>query len=78
MKNPRKSGKFYGLRFQYRYCTNCDKIYVPLKPWAIANRFTLSQCRTLLKRGWLVGLKDKGRLYVATNVEDIRKEYDYG
>lgn len=76
-KKPRIAGKFNATQYQYRYCTDCNKTYVPIKVWATANAFTVKQCYTLLKRKLLVGLKHKGRMYVAPNVADVRKEYEF-
>lgn len=40
---------------------------MPIKEWADENFYTIRQCRTLLKKRVLVGMKHRGRMYVAWN-----------
>jgi len=74
----RKGGLFYSGSRTYRFCKPpCGTVCVPLAKWCKDNNFTTDQARTLFKRKLLLGMRHKGRIYVAVNPEitDINKEY---
>jgi hypothetical protein len=72
---PRKSGKFYSLKYSYRFCTDCSTnpngtpkvTYIPINKYAKDNKLTIGQCKSMLKQGYLVGMKYKSRMYVSKN-----------
>lgn len=51
------------------YCSLCGKKLKPQKinEWCKTNFYTVSQARTMLKQGKLLGFKHKNRMYVAEN-----------
>jgi hypothetical protein len=64
------SGRFNAGKYSYQalfYCTPPNVIMVPIKEWAAENFYTVRQCRALLRRRYLVGMKHRGRMYVAKN-----------
>lgn len=73
MPEYRKLRHYYRKKNSYNYCIDCSpkpdgtpkQNYIPIKQWAIANGFTVDQCKTLLKKRILVGVSRKGRLFVA-------------
>lgn len=73
MLESRKLRHYYRNKYSYNYCQDCStnpdgtpkQNYIPIQQWAIANGFTVEQCKTLLKKRILVGISKKGRMYVA-------------
>lgn len=66
----RRSGRFNAGKYSYQslwYCSPANVVMIPIKEWAAENFFSVAECRLLLRRRYLVGMKHRGRMYVAKN-----------
>lgn len=66
-------GRFNAGKYSYQalwYCTPPGVEMKPIAEWAAENHFSVRQCRSLLRSRVLVGMKFKGRMYVAKNPEE--------
>lgn len=65
--------KKYGIQ-RHILCSICSlppnqQVYIPITVWAKNNNYTVKQCKTLLRKGLLLGARFKNRYYVMESEE---------